>query len=45
VARGWEPYVNGSIANVDVDADHLGLANASALEVIGPELDQWLTID
>ncbi|WP_237421985.1 non-ribosomal peptide synthetase [Gordonia sp. SID5947] len=45
VARGWEPHVNGSITNVDVDADHLGLANASALEVIGPELNQWLTID
>ena len=42
VADGWRPHVAGRIANVDVDADHLGLANPGALEVIGPELDRWL---
>ncbi|GAB93098.1 non-ribosomal peptide synthetase, partial [Gordonia rhizosphera] len=43
VARGWEPYVAGTITNVDVDADHLGLANPEALDVIGPTLEQWLS--
>ncbi|WP_169330949.1 amino acid adenylation domain-containing protein [Gordonia sputi] len=38
VARSWEPHVAGDVVNVDVDADHLGLANADALAVIGPVL-------
>ncbi|MGC4933554.1 amino acid adenylation domain-containing protein [Gordonia sp. DT30] len=38
VARSWEPHVGGRVLNVDVDADHLGMANADALAVIGPVL-------
>ncbi|MGV9857503.1 amino acid adenylation domain-containing protein [Gordonia sp. NPDC003425] len=43
VARAWEPHVGGGVVNVDVDADHLGMANAEALAVIGPVLAQRLS--
>ncbi|AZZ81208.1 non-ribosomal peptide synthetase [Gordonia alkanivorans] len=42
VAAAWRPFVGGAIKNVDVATHHLGMANAEALAVIGPELERQL---
>ncbi|MDH3024096.1 amino acid adenylation domain-containing protein [Gordonia alkanivorans] len=42
LAAAWRPFVGGSVDNVDVATHHLGMANAEALAVIGPELDRQL---
>nr|WP_064569436.1 non-ribosomal peptide synthetase [Gordonia sp. LAM0048] len=43
LAGAWRPYVTGAIDNVDVATHHLGMANADALSVIGPTLDDQLS--
>ncbi|AZG48350.1 Tyrocidine synthase 3 [Gordonia insulae] len=42
VRASWRRHVTGTITNVDVDAHHLGLADAAALETIGPWLDKHI---
>ncbi|GAA3697904.1 hypothetical protein GCM10022238_12320 [Gordonia hankookensis] len=42
VRASWRRYVTGTIANIDVDAHHLGLADATSLEIIGPWLAERL---
>jgi len=38
---GWVPVVGGEIANVDVDAEHLGMTEPAALARICAILDEW----
>ncbi|MYR08758.1 amino acid adenylation domain-containing protein [Gordonia sp. SID5947] len=42
VRWSWRRFVTGTIANIDVDAHHLGLADATSLEIIGPWLAERL---
>ncbi|MFT4126208.1 MAG: amino acid adenylation domain-containing protein [Gordonia sp. (in: high G+C Gram-positive bacteria)] len=42
VRESWRPYVSGEIVNLDVDAQHLGLADPAALAIIGPWLDHQM---
>ncbi|MGW0037985.1 amino acid adenylation domain-containing protein [Gordonia sp. NPDC003376] len=43
VVDAWRPYVSGSVRDTEVDTHHLGMADESSLEVIGPVLDEVLT--
>ncbi|MFW0788916.1 amino acid adenylation domain-containing protein [Gordonia sp. CPCC 205333] len=42
IANGWRLYVTGVIENIDVDTHHLGMADARALAIIGPRVQEAL---
>ncbi|MFT4087147.1 MAG: amino acid adenylation domain-containing protein [Gordonia sp. (in: high G+C Gram-positive bacteria)] len=42
VAASWRPFVAGAVTVTEVPTHHLGMANAEALELIGPALDAQL---
>ncbi|MBF6354171.1 amino acid adenylation domain-containing protein [Nocardia higoensis] len=40
--QGWAPLVGGRIADVNVDAEHLGMTDPAVLARIAGILDEWL---
>ncbi|WP_084495105.1 amino acid adenylation domain-containing protein [Nocardia shimofusensis] len=40
--KGWAPVVRGQIANVDVDAPHLGMTDPAVLARIAGIIDEWI---